>query len=72
MRPAGILGVLLIVGGAIVLLLRGVSFTKEREAVRVGPVEVAAERKGFISPLVGGIAVVAGVVLVAASRRRTA
>jgi hypothetical protein len=70
MRPLGIVGVLLIVFGVVVLALRGISYTKDRDAVHVGPVEVAAEKKGFIPPAVGLVAVVAGVVVLVAARRQ--
>lgn len=69
MRPLGIVGIVLIVAGAIVLAMGGFGFTKERQEVDVGPVEVAAERKGFVPPVVGGIAIVVGVVLLVAGRR---
>ena len=69
MRPARIAGILLIVAGAIVLILRGVSYTKDRDAVKIGPIEVAAEKKGFITPAMGAIAVAAGLVLLVATRR---
>jgi uncharacterized membrane protein HdeD (DUF308 family) len=70
MRPLGIVGVLLIVFGIVVLALRGISYTKDRDAVRVGPVEVAAEKKGFVPPAVGLVALVAGVVILVAARRQ--
>jgi uncharacterized membrane protein HdeD (DUF308 family) len=70
MRPLGIIGVLLIVFGVVVLALRGISYTKDRDAVRVGPLEVAAEKKGFIPPAVGLVAVVAGVVILVSARRQ--
>lgn len=69
MRPLGIAGIVLIVVGAVVLAMRGISYTKEREEVQVGPLEVAAERRGFVPPLVGAIALVAGIALVFAGRR---
>ena len=69
MRPLGIAGIVLIVVGAVVLAMRGISYTKEREEVQVGPLEVAAERRGFVPPLVGAIAIVAGIALVFAGRR---
>lgn len=72
MRPLAIVGIVLIVAGAIVLAMGGFGFTKERQEVDVGPVEVAAERKGFVPPVVGGIAVVVGVVLLVAGRRARA
>ena len=71
MRPLGWLGVVLIALGAIVLAMRGLSYTKERESVELGPIEVAAERKGFIPPVAGAAAIVVGLVLVVAGRKRT-
>jgi hypothetical protein len=70
MRPLGVVGVVLIVAGAVILALRGVSYTKERQEVEVGPLEVAAERKGFIPPAAGIVAIVVGLGLVVAGRRR--
>jgi hypothetical protein len=72
MRPLGWLGALLIVAGGVVLAMRGLSYTKERQEVNIGPVEVAAERKGFIPPLAGAAAVAVGVILVFAGRKRKA
>jgi len=69
MRPAGIIGVLLIVFGAIVLALRGVSYVKERDKVDLGVATVTTERRGFVPPWVGGVALLAGVVLLFAGRR---
>ncbi len=70
MKPIGIIGVVLIVLGGIVLALGGVSYVRDRDEVRVGPLEVAAEERGFISPVVGVVVLVAGVALVLAGRRR--
>jgi hypothetical protein len=69
MRPLAIVGVLLMIGGIIVLALRGFSYTKERDAVKVGPIELAAEKKGFVPPIVGAAAVLVGAGLVFAGRR---
>jgi len=70
MKPIGIIGVLLIVAGGIVMALQGVSYVRNREEISVGPLEVAAEERGFISPVVGGIVLAAGVVLLLIGRRR--
>ena len=69
MRPAGIVGVLLIVFGAIVLLMRGVSYVKDRDKTDLGIVTVTTEKHGFIPPVAGLVAVVAGVALLLTSRR---
>lgn len=71
MKPVGIIGIILILAGAAVLALRGVSYTKERQSVQMGPLGITAEKKGFVPPVVGLVAVVVGGVLVAAARRRS-
>jgi hypothetical protein len=70
MRPTAVIGLLLIVFGAVVLVMRGISYTKDRDAVEIGPIEIATEEKGFIPPVAGIIALGAGVVLLAMGRRR--
>ena len=69
MRPAGIIGILLIVFGAIVLVLRGVSYVKNRDKVDLGIATVTTETRGFVPPWVGGVALVAGIALLFAGRR---
>ncbi len=71
MRPLSIIGIVLILGGAAVLALRGVSYTKERNSVQVGPLAVTTEQKGFIPPVVGIVAVVLGGVFLFSGRRRS-
>ena len=70
MRPLGIIGVLLIICGIVVLAMRGISYTKDRDAVKIGGIEIAKEDRGFVPPVAGIIAVVAGVALVAAGRKK--
>ena len=69
MRPAGLIGMLLIVFGAIVLIIGGVSYVKDRDSVDLGVAKVTTERRGFVPPWVGGVALLAGVVLLFAGRR---
>ena len=71
MRPVSLFGWILIAVGAVVLLMRGISYTRERQSVDFGGVEIAAERKGFIPPIAGALAVVAGAVLLVAARKRS-
>lgn len=70
MRPLGMFGVVLIVAGAVILALRGFSYTKKRDSVNVGPIGLSVEEKGFIPPIAGVVILAAGVVMVVASRRR--
>lgn len=69
MRPAGLIGMLLIVFGAIVLVVGGVSYVKDRDKTDLGIATITTERRGFVPPWVGGVAVLAGVVLLFAGRR---
>ncbi len=74
MTPMRIAGMVLIIIGLVGLLWGGVSWTDEKTVVDIGPFEATAkERKTIpISPIVGGIAVVAGIVLlVVPGRKRT-
>ena len=72
MTVTRILGVILIVVGLVGLLFGGVFWTSEKTIVDLGPIEAKAqERDGFaISPVVGGVILVAGVVLLVVPGRR--
>lgn len=69
MNVATLVGLVLIVLGAIVLAFEGISYTKRRDTVRVGPIGATFEERGTIPPVLGGVALVAGIALVVAGRR---
>jgi hypothetical protein len=71
MRPIGMLGIVLIVVGALVLAARGISYTKDRHSTDIGPVKVSTSDKGFVPPVAGALAIVAGFVLIGVGRQRT-
>lgn len=71
MRLVGWIGVLLIVGGIIVVVMRGVPYTKSQNEVEVGPLKVTAQERGMVTPIVGIVAIVAGAVLVFAGRKQS-
>lgn len=50
--------------------MRGVSYTKQRNDVEVGPLRFSTVEKGFIPPMAGVGAVVVGAALLFAGRRR--
>lgn len=65
------LGIILIILGIVALVWGGISYTKRETVVDVGPLEVEAESKERIPlpPILGAIALVGGIVLVASGRR---
>ena len=73
MKPLMLVGVLLIVLGAIGLIAGGITYKTERESVNLGPIQatVKEDKKIPIPPIVGGLAMAAGVVLVLAGRKKS-
>ena len=72
MRPLGWIGVLLIVGGIIVVAMRGIPYTKSHNEVEVGPLKVTSQERGMVTPMVGVAAIVIGGVLVFAGKKQSA
>jgi len=73
MKPASIVGALLVVFGLLALVYQGFTYTKRETVVDIGPVHATADRKKTVPlpPVVGGLALVGGVVLLVAGARRT-
>ena len=67
-----ILGIILIVAGALGLLYGGFSYTRRRDTVRLGPLSATVEQRKSvpIPPILGGIAVVAGIALLLLGGRK--
>ena len=65
-----LMGAVLIVIGLIGLIWGGLSYTREETVLDVGPIEATAETRETIpiGPVVGGIALVGGIFLVATGR----
>ena len=61
-----IVGILLILGGIASLITGGFSFTKQEKVVDAGPIQISHDSTKHvpIAPIVGGIAIVAGLGLV--------
>ena len=72
MKPAGIIGLVLILLGVVGLALGGFSFTHKEKVVDLGPIEASADKKESvpIPPILAGLALVGGVVLLVAGSRR--
>ncbi|HEX2450061.1 MAG TPA: hypothetical protein VHJ69_02910 [Gemmatimonadales bacterium] len=72
MRPGAVVGALLILSGIIMFALGGFSFKSRERVADVGPIEVTAERERSlpVPPILAGLAIVGGIVLIVASTRR--
>ena len=72
MKPTGILGLILIVVGVIALAYGGyTSFTTKENVAKLGPLEINKEERHAvpIGPIVGGVAIVGGVILLVAGKK---
>jgi hypothetical protein len=72
MKPISILGIVLIIFGIFVLASEGITYTKTEKILDIGPLQATTqERKTIpISPIAGGVAVAAGIVLVITGAKR--
>lgn len=66
-----LLGILLIVGGIAALGWQGFTYTKQEPVAQIGDVKLTADTQKtvYFPPYLGGIAVIAGIVLVIAGRK---
>ncbi|HKP05566.1 MAG TPA: DUF3185 domain-containing protein [Chthoniobacterales bacterium] len=72
MKPAGIVGIILIAIGIIALAYGGFSYTKREKIIDAGPLQVSADREKTVPfpPILGGICLIGGIVLVLAGNRK--
>jgi hypothetical protein len=71
MRPLSLVGILLLAVGAFILF-RGATYSSRDEVLKVGDVKATVESKKAVPTWAGGVAIVAGVVLLAAGMKRRA
>jgi hypothetical protein len=71
MKPLTIVGIILIVLGVIALGYQGITYTTKERVVEIGPLKVDKEKEKTIPlpPVLGGVAVAAGVVLMIVGAR---
>jgi hypothetical protein len=71
MKPAMLIGIVLIVLSVIAFAYQGITYTTREKVLDIGPIEATAEKQKTIPipPLVAGAALVAGVALVVAGNR---
>lgn len=72
MKPLTLVGVILVVLGVAALAYRGVTYTSRETILDIGPVQATADTQKTmdVPPVVGGVAVLAGVVLLVIGARK--
>ena len=65
MTPRRIVGLVLVIVGLVSLLWGGISWTRERTVVDIGPIEARTQERETIPlpPILGGVTLAAGAVL---------
>ena len=66
-----IIGIVLIAAGILMFVFKGINFTTDKNVVDIGPIEInKKENKRVEWPLyAGGLAIVAGVIIVAMDKK---
>jgi uncharacterized membrane protein len=72
-KPAGIVGIILIAIGIVALAYGGFSYTKREKIIDAGPLQVSADREKTVPfpPILGGICLVGGIILVLVGNKKT-
>ena len=72
MKPITVVGILLIILGVLALAYQGVNYNRHENVMNVGPMHVTTETHERISlpPILGGLALLGGVVLLVVGARK--
>lgn len=73
MKPASIIGIILIVIGIVALAYGGFTYTTREKVIDAGPLQVSANKEKSVPlpPILGGLCLVGGIVLVLAGNRKS-
>jgi hypothetical protein len=73
MKPAGIIGIVLIVIGIVSLVYGGITYTKREKVLDIGPIQATQEKEHTIPfpPVLGVVCLAGGVVLLIVGTRKT-
>ena len=72
MKPAIVVGIVLILLGIVGLSYNRITYTSKEKIVEIGPITATAEKEKSIpvSPVLGGLALAAGIGLIAVGYKR--
>ena len=73
MKPVTLVGIALIVIGVVALAYQGITYTTREKIIDIGPLKASVDKEKTIPlpPIVGGLALAGGVVLVIVGARRS-
>jgi hypothetical protein len=74
MKPITLIGIALLVLGALALAYQGINYTRTEKVLDIGPIHATAERHERIPlpPIIGGLALVGGIALLVTGARQKA
>ncbi|MFH2002013.1 MAG: DUF3185 domain-containing protein [Planctomycetota bacterium] len=72
MKKYTLTGIILIVVGIIALAYQGITYTTREKVVDIGPIQVSADKTKTLPlpPIVGGVALVGGIVLLVIGNKK--
>jgi hypothetical protein len=72
MRPIMILGIVLVIAGAIALGYQGITYTTHEKVLEIGPIEATKKTEKTIPlpPVLGGVVLAAGIVIIVMGARK--
>lgn len=73
MKPQLTIGIILVALGIVALAYQGITYKTQEKAIDLGPLQVTAEKTHTIPlpPVLGAIALVGGILLLATAGRKT-
>jgi len=73
MKTNSLIGIFLIVIGIIAFAYQGISYTSREKVIDIGPLQVTADKTRTLPlpPIVGGIALVGGIVLLVMGNKKS-
>ena len=73
MKSTAVLGIVLAIIGIIALAYQGFSYTTQKKAVDLGPIEITKNERHTVPlpPIIGVVALVGGIVLIVAGNQST-
>lgn len=73
MKPIVVLGIVLIVAGALALAYQGITYTTREKVIDLGPLKASVEKRKTIPlpPILGAVGLAAGIALVLLGNKRS-